>query len=451
MTDNSKSLNTLEALLDKACRLGADAGDAAMIESIEVQASCRRQLPEGIERSESAGISLRVWSGARQAMVSSTDLAQAALFELAERAVAMARAAPEDPSSTLAPEALLARRLPALNLYDKEEPASDWLMRQAMAAEQAALDVPGVTNSEGGHAGYGANRMSLMTRPPGGSGFAHSYRTTMLSLSVSALAGEGTQMERDYDYATVRHRADLPAAEAIGRKAAERAVKRLHPRKVPTGEVPVVFDPRNAKSLLSYFAGAINGAAIARGTSFLKEKLGQKVFSHGVTICDDPHRPSGLGSRPFDGEGVANRRMDLVEDGVLVSWLLDVRSAHMLGLNSTGHATRGMASAPSPSPSNLWMQPGEEAPEALMADIKAGLYVTEMFGMGVNLVTGDFSQGAAGFWIENGALAYPVSELTIAGNLNEMFAAATPANDLEFRYAINAPTVHVARMTVAGT
>jgi PmbA protein len=267
---------------------------------------------------------------------------------------------------------------------------------------------------------------------------------------MSAIAGDGTAMERDYDFTSALHASDLDAAEAIGRNAGERAVARINPRKVATKRVPVVFDRRVAGGLVGHLAGAINGSAIARKTSFLKDKLGERLFPPGIHIVDDPLRRRGLRSRPFDGEGVAGRRLAIVEDGVLKTWLLDCATARELNLATTGHAQRGVSSAPSPGASNLHLEAGRLSPDELIADITEGFYVTELIGMGVNQVTGDYSRGATGFWIENGRRTYPVSEVTIAGNLIDMFRGLTPANDLEFRFGINAPSLRVEGLTVAG-
>jgi PmbA protein len=269
-------------------------------------------------------------------------------------------------------------------------------------------------------------------------------------VGVAVVAGEGLGMERDYDYCTVIHAADLESPETVGRHAGEHAVKRLGARKAKSASVPVIYDPRVSNGLVRHLAGAINGAAVARGTSFLKDKMGQAVTSPQLTIVDDPHRKRGLASKPFDGEGVANKRRALVEKGVLKTWLLDSRSARQLGLTSTGHAARGTSGPPGPATTNLYLEAGEMTPEALMADIKSGLYITEMIGMGVSMITGDYSRGAAGFWIEDGKLAYPVNEITVAGNLKDMFLNLTAANDLVFRYGTDAPTLRVDGMTVAG-
>jgi PmbA protein len=303
-----------------------------------------------------------------------------------------------------------------------------------------------VTNSEGGGAGFGRNEVALATTE----GFFGRYATTSHSMGVAVLAGEGAAMERDYDSHSVRHASDLESPETVGRRAGERTVARLNPRKAGSSAVSVLFDPRVASGLLGHFIGAISGSAIARGVSFLKNRLGEPVFGPGITIIDDPHRIRGLRSKPFDGEGVANKRTALVDQGMLRSWILDCASARQLGLTSTGHAARGTGGPPAPSPTNLYMEPGARTPAELMADIKDGFYVTELMGMGVNPVTGDYSRGAAGFWIENGQIAYPVSGVTIAGNLTEMFRNLTPASDLEFRYGTNAPTVRIEGLTLAG-
>lgn len=329
----------------------------------------------------------------------------------------------------------------------QDEPDSEWLLQQCDIAEEAALSQTGITNSEGASASFSRNQVTLATS----TGFCHHYSGTSSSLSVSVLAGEGTAMERDYDYSLVRYRENLPAAEEIGIKAAKNALRRLGSRKVSSRQAPVIFDPRVGKQLLSSFAGAISGSAIARGTSFLKDKRGEEVFSPAVTIIDDPRRVRGLASKPFDAEGLPASRLVLAEKGVLKEWLLHCRSARQLGMASNGRASRGLSSSPSPSATNLYIEAGKASPEALMKDIESGFYVTETFGMGINTVTGDYSQGAAGFWIEKGEIAYPVSEMTIAGKLQDMFKQMTPANDLAFKYRTNTPTLRIDRMTIAGS
>ena len=444
MTDR---ISLLESLIAKAKRLGAEAADAVVFGSVSASVSYRLGKLEEVERSESSDLGLRVFIGRRQAAVASTDLSQRALDALAERAVAMARETPEDPYCGLAPREVLAKTWPALDLEDTHEPAAERLVELAKNCESAAREVKGITNSEGASAGWGRGAVALVTSE----GFAGAYASTNVSVSVSVLAGEGTHMERDYDFSSAHHLADLGDPQAVGRSAAERTLKRLSPRKVRSQAVPVIFDPRVSNSLIGHLAGAINGVSIARGTSFLKDKMGQRIFPAGTRVVDDPHIVRGVRSKPFDGEGVANRAMNLIEDGVLKTWLLDSASARQLGLTTTGHAARGTGGPPSPSVSNLYLVPGKVTPEELIADIAEGFYVTELIGMGVNGVTGDYSRGAAGFWIENGKITYPVSEVTIAGNLNAMFAEIRAANNLVFKYGTNAPTLRIEGMTVAGS
>ena len=439
-------LDLLEELIARSGRLGADAADAVLVSGSALGAQCRLGALEELTRSESRTLGLRVFVGERQAIVSTTDLADGALTPLAERAIAMARAVPEDPYAGLADPARLARDWPSLDLADAGEPSADGLLTRALAAEDAARAVAGVTNSEGARAGWGRSEVMLVTS----GGFAGGYTSSRYSVTAAALAGEGTAMERDYDWSSAVHEADLDDPETVGCRAGERAVRRLGAQKAHSGQVPVVYDPRIAGGLLSHLTGAISGPSIARGTSFLKDALETALFAAGTSIVDDPHRARGLRSRPFDGEGVGTERREIVADGVLRTWLLDSRSARQLDLATTGHATRGVGGPPSPSPSNLWLEPGAESADALIADVASGLYVTELIGMGVNGVTGDYSRGAAGFWIEGGEIAYPVSEVTVAGNLREMYRHLTPASDLAFRYGIDSPTVRIDGMTVAG-
>ena len=441
------ALDVLTTLIAKAKRLGAEAADAILHEGAGISHIRRLGAVEKLERAEGYDLGLRVLVGKRQATVSSNDRSAAALDELAERALAMAKVVPEDPYCGLADPSELARQFPALDICDPVEPAAEVLLQRAAAAEETARAVPGITNSEGAEASWGRSRVALAAS----NGFAGSYESSGHQISVVVVAGEGTGMERDYEFSAAVYAGDLADASEIGRSAGERAVKRLRPRKVASQKVPIVFDPRVARGMLGHLVGAINGAAIARGTSFLKDKLGQQVMARGLTVTDDPHRARGLRSRPFDGEGIAGRRRDIVADGVLTTWVLDLRSARQLGLKSTGHAGRGTSSPPSPGPTNLFLAAGSVTRDALIGDIDQGFYVTELIGFGVNGITGDYSRGAAGFWIENGALAYPVSEVTIAGNLKDMFLNLTPASDLEFRYGVDAPTLRIDGMTVAGT
>lgn len=447
MTDTDADLNLLADVIAKARRKGADAADALSVDSTSISLAWRLGALEKLERAESGDIGLRVFLGRRQAIVSSSERTPAALDELVERAVSMARAVPEDPYCGLADAAELATEMPDLDICDREEPTAERLVAMARAAEDSARAVPGITNSEGADVGWGRSRVALAAS----NGFAYGYVSSGVSLSVSVLAGDAAGgMERDTDYASAVHLADLRSPEEVGHSAATRTVLRLGARKVATRPVPVVFARRTARSLLGHFLSAINGATVARGTTFLKDRMGEAIFAPGITVVDDPLRRRGLRSKPCDGEGIATRPLTLVQDGVLRTWLLDLRSARQLGLKTTGRAARGTSSPPSPSPTNVYIGAGAVTAADLIADIKEGFYVTELSGFGVSMVTGDYSRGAAGFWIENGVFTYPVHEVTIAGNLKDIFRQVTAADDLEFRYGVDSPTLRVEGMTVAG-
>lgn len=441
------TLSLLSDLVAMARRAGADAADAVLVDSVSLSLAWRLGRLERLERSESGDVGLRVFIGKRQAMVSSSDRSATALDELVGRAVAMARIVPEDPFAGLAEPGQLATTFPDLDVCDAAEPSAEALIAAVSAAEDTARAIPGVTNSEGAEAGWSRSAVAFAAS----NGFAHRYAVTGSSLSVSVLAGEAADgMERDHDYTAAVHLSDLRPPEEVGAEAGRRAVRRLGARKLKTCRVPIVFEPRVARGLVGSLAGAINGAAVARGTSFLKDKLGSRIFAPGIRIVDDPHRRRGLRSRPCDGEGLPTRRLAVVEDGRLTTWLLDLRSARQLGMAPTGHGSRGTASPPSPSASNLYLEAGPVTVQEMIGDITRGLYVTDLFGQGVNGVTGDYSRGAAGFWIEGGEILYPVNEITIAGNLKDMFRELTPANDLIFRAGVDSPTVRVDGMTVAG-
>ncbi len=437
-------------IVSRATAAGADAADAVYAADTALDVSVRLGALEDVGRSESAELGLRVFVGKRSASVSTSDLSVDALAALVDRAIAMAREAPEDDWAGLAPaERLLRGAAPLLDLDDLatggEEASPQSLRDAAQEAEDAARAVAGVTNSEGGSASASRSIWALATSH----GFAAAYASTGYSLSASVLAGEGGTMVRDYAYHAARHRRALEAADAIGTRAGTRAVAAVNPGRLASGPMPVVFDPRVGSSLLGHLTGAISGQSITRKTSFLLEALGTQVFASGVTVRDDPHRPHGLRSRPFDGEGLPVSPRALVAEGVLETWLLDSASARQLGLEPTGHAARGVGGAPGVSPSNLHMAAGHVPSATLIADISSGVFVTELIGMGVNGVTGDYSRGAVGFRIEHGQITTPVAEFTIAGNLKDMFLHLTPANDLEFRYGTNVPTIRVDGMTVA--
>ena len=442
MTDN---LNLLADLIARARAAGADAADAVLVSGTSLSVQRRLGQTEHVERAEGRDLGLRVFLGQQVAIVSATTVDPSSFDDLVDRALAMARVVPADPFAGLADTARAPDTMD-LDMNDPAEPTAEALIARASLAEDAARSVPGVTNSEGADAGFGRVEIVLVTS----AGFAGRRVGSSHSISATALAGSGTDMQRDYDYHGTVYLSDLDDPVAIGRSAGERAVRRMNPTRPKTGKLPVVFDPRVAGSLLGHLTGAINGTGVARGTSFLRDRLGQRIFAPGIFIHDDPRRVRGARSRVFDGEGTPTAPRALIDDGVLTTWLLDSRSARQLGLVSTGHASRGTSGPPSPAPSNLYMAAGAMSPAELMADIKLGLYVNEMIGMGVNGVTGDYSRGAAGFMIRDGQLAEPVAEITIAANLIDMFANLTPANDLRFRRGTDSPTIRLEGMTLAG-
>src|SRR6202051_4560565 len=444
--DQSALSSLAERLVEAARRAGADAADAVAVRGISQGVEVRDGRVEESERSEGDDIGLRVLVGQRQAVVSTNDVSGDGVARLADRAVAMARVAPDDKYVGLADPALLARDFPDLDLLDPNVPSTSELERRACEAEAAALAVTGVTKSGGASASTGIGGMVLVAS----TGFHGSYLRSSQSIAMTAIVGDGTGMERDYDYTTAPHASDLASAASVGRKAGERTVARANPRKVETCKVPVVFDPRVSGSLVGHLVGAVNGASIARKTSFLKDRLGQQLFAKNIRIIYDPLRVRELRSQSFDAEGVKVKKLAIVDEGVLTTWLLDCATARELGLVTTGHAHRGVSSSPSPGPYNLHLEAGEPTPAELISDIKQGFYVTDLIGSGVNGVTGDYSRGASGFWIENGKISYAVSEVTIAGHLLEIFKSMVPANDLEFRYAVNAPTVRIEGLTLGG-
>ena len=444
LTVDQQDLEARAARLVEAARTaGADAADAVAITGQSLSVSVRAGKVEETERSESDGFSLRVFVGRRVASVSANAFDD--LAGLAERAVAMARVAPEDPYAGLADADRLARSLPSLDLLDASEVSADDLRDAALAAEEAGLAVSGVSKSGGASASGGVGGVVLATS----TGFSGSYLVSRHSLSMTAVAGEGTGMERDYDFDFRTHRGDLDDPAQIGRRAGERAVRRINPRKVDTRTTSIIYEPRAARSLVGHFAGAVNGAAVARKTSFLRDRMGERVFAPGITITDDPLKPRATGSRPFDGEGLPVAPLSMIEDGVLNAWFLDGPTARELGLETNARAARA-GSGTSPGPTNLSLLPGDMSPEDMIRDIGEGLYVTDLIGHGVNPVTGDYSRGVSGFWIENGELTYPVSEVTVAGNLKDMFARLRPANDPDLRFSTSAPTVAIEGLTLAG-
>ena len=443
----AEALDRAQMLCDAATKAGADAADALYYCNAATSVSMRLGALEDVERSEGQDIALRVFVGQRSASVSTADMDAGELAKLVERCVAMAREAPEDPYAGLAPQDLLFRgAIPDLDLDDGSEADPQTLRESALAVEEAARAVAGVTNSEGGSASHSRTRIALATSH----GFAGGYGASGHSLSASVIAGEGAVMQRDYGWHSAHHFADLESIVDIGTRAGTRAVARLNPGKAPVGKIPVLFDPRVSSGMVSHLLGAISGPAIARGTSFLLGKEDEQLFDPAILIRDEPHRLRGLRSRAFDGEGLPTASRDLIAGGRLTGWLLDNASARQLGLQPTGHASRG-GGASGVSVSNVYMAAGSVSPAALMADVVEGVYVTELIGQGVNPVTGDYSRGASGFAIRGGQLAEPIAEFTVAGNLIAMFAALTPADDLIFRHGTDAPTIRIDGMTVASS
>ncbi len=445
MRDEQQARELAEQVVDMAARAGADAADAIYVGGRSTSVQARMGALEDVQRSESEAIGVRLFVGRRSASVSTSDFSADVFGDLVARAVEMARQAPEDPFAGLAPPELLAKGPFAdIDGWDPVEPDPAALQDMVLEAEAAALAVPGVTNSSGCAASASASTVGLATS----GGFTGAYRSSGHSCSASVIAGEGGGMQRDHDWAAARHAQDLDDPASIGRNAGERAVARLATVKIKPGPMAVLFEPRVATTLLGHFGPAIAGSAIARKSSFLQDKLGEKIFADGVDIIDDPFRPRGLRSRLFDGEGLPVRRMALVEGGVLKTWLAEAASARQLGIAPTGHAARGVGGAPGAGPSNLYLKAGRRSAAEIIADHPRLLVVTELIGQGVNPVTGDYSRGAAGFLFEDGERVGAVSEITIASNLIAMFASLEAADDLEFRRGIDSPSVLVPEMVV---
>lgn len=441
------STDLLNDIVKAALKAGADAAEAVSADRRSLSVGVRNGKLEDVEREESRDLGLRVFVGQRQASVSASDLSPATQARLVERAVAMARLAPEDPHAGFAPEERLARgAFIDLDLFDPSERSAQSLEQVSAEAEASALAVPGVARSEGGHAGWSSSRWRLVTSH----GFDGAYEGSAFSLGVGVIAEKDGAMERGGESRSTRHLSDLPGADLIGRTAGERAVARVGPRKIASTTAPVIFDNRMAGQIVSPAIGAISGPSIARGTSFLKDRMGQRVFAEGVTLIDDPFRPRGMGSTPFDDEGAMVQKRALFDDGVLTTWLLNSASARQLGLETTGHASRSLAGPSGVSTHNLHMEPGKRDLAGLMADADTGLLVTSMFGPSLNGNTGDWSAGVSGFWFENGVIAYPVSEVTVAGKLTDLYVRIERGSDLEFRGGFNVPSLMFDAVAIEG-
>ncbi len=446
-------LKKLEAdalnLVTLAKKAGADACDVVVASGNSLSVGIRDGAVENSNRSESDALYLRVFCDEKIASVTSNTKNNPQA--LAERAIAMAKVSPENPFQGLAdkdrlfPTDKIEAKIAELDLFDGTEPDPDYMEKQALETEAAGMNVEGVTKSLSCGMSSSTSGFVLASSD----GFSGSYQRSGFSLVGSFAAGEGTGMERDYDYDTAIYLSDLNNAEAIGKNAGERAVKRLNPRQVKSGSYPIVADPRVSAALLGALTNAVNASSVARKTSFLRDKMDKQIMDKSISIVDDPHMVRKSGSSVFDGEGVLNEKLKLVEDGILQTWLLDSATARELGLQTNGRATRG-ASGTHPSTTNCYMEAGEQSVEDMIASIKDGFFLTETIGHGINMVTGDYSKGASGYWIENGEISYPVAEITIAGNLADMFMNMTPASDLEFKFGTNAPTLLLEGMTIGG-
>ena len=445
MSQNKTQL--MSALLDGARKAGADGADAALATGDATSVSVRLGKTESVERSEDFAAGLRVFVGKKTATLSLGQLQEADIPSLCERAVAMAKAGPDDPYAVLATRDQIAQDLPDLDMCDDSDLGADALIEMAMQAEDAARSTKGISNSEGSSASQGHSEIFIA----GTHGFSAGYRRSSFGFSSVVLAEKDGQMQRDYDYSSAVYASDLQDPEVIGKRAAERTLARLGAQKAKTGQFPVIYDNRVSRSLAGHFASAINGASIARGTSFLKDKMGEQIANKAINLIDDPLRPRGAGSRSFDGDALPVARRALISCGQLDSWLLDLSSAKQLGLAPTGNAKRSLANPPSPGTSNLILENGDLSLEALIADIEQGFLVTELMGSSVSLITGDYSRGAGGFWIENGQISWPVGEATIAGNLKEMFMGMVPANDPDLTSSMIVPSIRIDNMMVAGS
>ncbi|MES1199646.1 MAG: metallopeptidase TldD-related protein [Pseudomonadota bacterium] len=447
MAFDAESKGVLDALLTHVRAQGADAAEASFAERESMSVDVRLGELEGVEREEARSVALRAFIGKKQAAASSTDLSERGLKALAERVAEMVKAAPEDPYCGLLDVQYRARGpLPDLELADSARPSAEQLRELALACEDASMAVEGITNSEGGGASLSFSHFVYATSD----GFEGADRHTSYSVGTTPIAARDGKMERDYEYRTKRFFADLPKAEDIGRSAGQRTVARLGARKLESRKAAVIFENRLAGRILSPFFSGISGAAVARGTSFLKDKLGQRVFAETFQITEDPLVRRGLASHAFDGEGGAVRARALVENGVITTWLLNAATGRQLGMAPTGHATAGHGGPPGVSTANLFVKPGPDDLNALMKNAGEGLYVTEMFSPALNMNNGDWSVGVSGYWFENGAIAYPVSEVTVAGNLNDIYARVVPGADLDQRGALEIPSLYVDDLAIGG-
>ena len=433
-------------LIKKSKKSGADSVDVIYIENTNIDVGCRLKKIEKLERSESNDIGLRFIKNKKQVIVSSNDLTKKNLEELIYKASKMVGSVPRDPYCSIAKKKDLIKKIPNLEIFDSKEPTIKSLKDKVIEAENAGLNVKGVTNSEGAEIGWNKSKIYLFNS----NGLNVSYQSSSYDIYAVLIAGRGTLMEREYEFASSVFEKDLTKTSLIGKKAGELAVKKINPKKIKTSKIPVIFSPRVANSFLKHLSSAINGNSITRGTSFLKKKLNKKIFSSNINIIDNPLKKRGLQSKPFDGEGLETKKTQIIKNGELKTWFLDLATAHQLRLKSTAHASRNISSPPTPNPTNLYFEPGNISPKNLIGNIKKGVYLTELMGSSVNLTNGDYSRGGSGFWIDKGEITYPINGITIADNLNEMFKKIILANDLEFKQGLNSPTMLIEDMIVAG-
>ena len=433
-------------LIKKSKKSGADSVDVVYIENTNIDVGCRLKKIEKLERSESNDIGLRFIKNKKQVIVSSNDLTKKNLEELIYKASKMVGAIPRNPYCSIAKKKDLIKKIPNLEIFDSKEPTIKSLKDKVIEAENAGLNVKGVTNSEGAEIGWNKSKIYLFNS----NGLNVSYQSSSYDIYAVLIAGRGTLMEREYEFASSVFEKDLTKTSLVGKKAGELAVKKINPKKIKTSKIPVIFSPRVANSFLKHLSSAINGNSITRKTSFLKKKLNKKIFSSDINIIDDPLKKRGLQSKPFDGEGLETKKTQIIKNGELKTWFLDLATAHQLRLKSTAHASRNISSPPTPSPTNLYFEPSNISPKSLIGNIKKGVYLTELMGSSVNLINGDYSRGGSGFWIDKGEITYPINGITIADNLNEMFKKIILANDLEFKHGLNSPTMLIEDMIVAG-
>ena len=442
MDEDYRSL--AEEIIKASLSKGADTSDIMIAENLSKNIGCRLGNIEEIEQSETRILGLRAFVGNRNAIISTNDFSQNSINESIDRVISMAKLAPEDPLSKLASETI--EVIPDLELFDDYDLNPNDLKDLALKTEESALKAKGVTNSNGASSSQSKTSFCLSSS----NGFSGVYKKSNFSISCSAIAGDELNMQTDYEYDSRVFFEDLKDASLIGKQAAENTVSKCNPKKIETCKSDVVFDPRVSRTLLAHFASLVNGASIARGSSFLSEKMNTKIFNKEINIIDNPSIPRGLGSKPFDDEGCEMKKLNIVENGTLKSWFLDNTTAQQLGIKSNNRASRGMSSPPSPSPTNMFIENGSHSKDRIINNIKDGFYVTDLIGQGVNLITGDYSRGAGGFKIENGEISFPINEVTIAGNLKDMFNRMIVANDLEFKYSLNSPTILIEGMIIAG-